>query len=69
MIGRAVVTESGNEFLGANSFVFQIFECDDIIFPKGLKFSFLRERRSKGEQSGYNIPLNCTTSCNSRGKA
>ena len=69
MVGRAVVTEGGDDFLNANAFVIKSFECDDRIFSKKLKFFLLRERSSEGEKSGKIHPPSCTAPCNSRVKA
>ena len=52
MIERAIVTESDNDFLDANAFFSQIFEYDDRMFPKSLKFSFLRKRSIEVRQIG-----------------
>ena len=69
MVGRAVVTEGGDDFLNANAFVIKSFECDDRIFSKKLKVFLLRERSSEGEKSGKIHLPSYTASCNSRVKA
>ena len=56
MIGRAVVTERGDEFLDANTFVIPNFEYDDIVFPMSLKFSLLRERNERVNKAGKIYP-------------
>ena len=69
MIGRVVVSASDDKFLDMKTFVIQIFERNDRILLKSLKFSLLRESSIEGRLIKESIPPSCTSSWNSRGKA
>ena len=48
MIGRVVVSASDDKFLDMKTFVIQIFEHNDRILLKSLKFLLLRESNIEG---------------------